>query len=70
MTSHALTFFPEHSETKFSYSFVSVISIVETIRALFSPSLDGISSVPIAILLFLGLLGSGFCLFQLRQQLW
>jgi hypothetical protein len=36
---------------KFSYSFVSVISIVETIRALFSPSLDGISSVPIAILL-------------------
>jgi len=35
----------------FSYSFVSVISIVETILALFSPSLAGISSVPIAILL-------------------
>jgi len=35
----------------FSYSFVSVISIVETIRVLFSPSLGGISSVPIAILL-------------------
>ena len=30
---------------------MSVISIVETIRALFSPSLGGISSVPIAILL-------------------
>ena len=35
----------------FHYSLVSVISIVETILALFSPSLAGISSVPIAILL-------------------
>ena len=35
----------------FSYSFVRVISIVETMRALFSPSLGGISSVPIATLL-------------------
>ncbi len=34
-----------------AYSFVSFISIVETIRALVSPSLGGISSVPIAILL-------------------
>jgi len=34
----------------FSYSFVSVISIVETILVLFSPSLAGISSVPIEIL--------------------
>ena len=31
------------------YSFVRVISIVETIRDLFSPSLGGISAVPIAI---------------------
>jgi hypothetical protein len=36
---------------KYSYSFVSTISIVETILDLFSPSLAGISSVPIAILL-------------------
>ena len=34
----------------FSYTFVSTISIVETILDLFSPSLAGISSVPIAIL--------------------
>lgn len=34
-----------------SYSFVTVISIVETMRALFSPSRAGSSSVPIAILL-------------------
>jgi len=33
------------------YSFANVISIVETMRALFWPSLGGISSVPIAILL-------------------
>jgi len=36
---------------KVSYAFVSVISMVETIRDLFSPSLAGSSSVPIAILL-------------------
>ena len=36
---------------RFSYSRVSVISMVETIRALVSPSLGGISCVPIAILL-------------------
>jgi hypothetical protein len=32
------------------YAFVRVISIVETFRALFSPSLAGNSSVPIATL--------------------
>ena len=37
--------------TRFSYAFVSVISMVETIRDLFSPSLAGSSSVPIATLL-------------------
>jgi hypothetical protein len=35
----------------FAYAFVRVISIVETIRDLFSPSLAGSSSVPIATLL-------------------
>jgi len=34
---------------KRTYPFVSTISIVETIRGLVSPSLGGISSVPIAI---------------------
>ena len=33
------------------YAFESVISIVETILDLFSPSLGGISAVPMAILL-------------------
>lgn len=37
--------------TKFSYAFERVISMVETIRDLFSPSLAGSSSVPIVILL-------------------
>ena len=35
----------------FSYGFARTISIVETILELFSPSLGGISSVPMAILL-------------------
>ena len=36
---------------KFSYAFVRVISMVETLRDLFSPSLAGSSSVPMETLL-------------------
>src|SRR3989304_10543572 len=50
-TRRAFMFTQRACFARYSYSFVSIISIVETIRALVSPSLGGISCVPIAILL-------------------